>query len=672
MLMYQDTSGSDTSSIDSTLSSPQAVAAAAREGLTSHRLSAATFKTNSCNKRRRRRRRIRNLTFTALQQQQMQHASSPPPRSHSSGDQNQLPLERNLSWTVWAGSKMKDSVLRSLWPAVSSITSKSTDTPPVSPPSSPVEKRNPHSSSSVPRLSSPLTQHCRHYTHGGISAHPTRRDALENVACAARLQLASCSLHTSTTPYPGHISISSHNSGKSQGSTTTNNNNNDDAGQSAVASVGLDGDCPQSVRDFVTDEHLVAFGALIGEKACLTAARDINLPSPVESSLDTTAKHSPSSSSTLLGVTDHPEIWLHSSTSEGGPQWEPIVSRTEGGLMYRAWRLPLRNGLYAYKTSATFLDVSPRDLRPFHLDDNARLVWDECALSIDRLQPVFESESGFSSSSSSDASPPSITTTTTNNNWRLSKHSEWCLHKYVSKFPRPMAARQYVYARRVWHRPCDGGCYAISSACTVPFLPTDPSSRVVDVKEYVSGCVIRSVTVDNDSNNNSSSRSRMGTELLSIYFEDGSVRAGLAKMAVPKALWPYIHKYDVALRQFADTRANQHHHHHSESGGETSSSASSSSSSGSPCPRSVASLPIMMRGEDDDVASVTSDDGLDKVYAQLKNKSKKKRRYYGIGRQGKRAGSSPYYNGSGGNNTRWLKKVAVAAALKMLHVILTN
>jgi hypothetical protein len=196
-------------------------------------------------------------------------------------------------------------------------------------------------------------------------------------------------------------------------------------------------------------------------------------------------------------------------------------------------------------------------------------------------------------------------------------------------------------------------------ACDVP--PRSPSSssvsspRVVDVKDYVSGCVIRSVVVDD----NSSGSSRMGTELLSVYFEDSSVRAGLAKMAVPKALWPYIQKYDAALRQFADTRAS---------------------------PRSVlASVPIIVRGDrredddDDDLASVSScDNELDKVYAQLKKKKKRRRRYFG-GRQqsggGRRSSlASAYSIGGGGNvnNTRWAKRIAVAAAFKMLHVILMD
>ena len=51
---------------------------------------------------------------------------------------------------------------------------------------------------------------------------------------------------------------------------------------------------------------------------------------------------------------------------------------------------------------------------------------------------------------------------------RLRKHTEWCLHQYRSRFPRPLAAREYQYARRVWHRPCDGGCYVVCRGLPLP------------------------------------------------------------------------------------------------------------------------------------------------------------------------------------------------------------
>lgn len=52
--------------------------------------------------------------------------------------------------------------------------------------------------------------------------------------------------------------------------------------------------------------------------------------------------------------------------------WERVVSEARPGLRYEAYRLPLRAGLYMYRSRAVLDGVSPRDVRPFHLDDAAR------------------------------------------------------------------------------------------------------------------------------------------------------------------------------------------------------------------------------------------------------------------------------------------------------------
>ena len=49
-----------------------------------------------------------------------------------------------------------------------------------------------------------------------------------------------------------------------------------------------------------------------------------------------------------------------------------IVVESKPGLRYRAWRKPLRKGLYVYRSSTTIIGVSPREVRAFHLDDGLR------------------------------------------------------------------------------------------------------------------------------------------------------------------------------------------------------------------------------------------------------------------------------------------------------------
>ena len=53
-----------------------------------------------------------------------------------------------------------------------------------------------------------------------------------------------------------------------------------------------------------------------------------------------------------------------------------------------------------------------------------------------------------------------------------------------------MQDREYVYARRVWRRPADGGCYALSMPCRHPAAPLCPGS-VKHVTDHASGFRIR-------------------------------------------------------------------------------------------------------------------------------------------------------------------------------------
>ena len=62
--------------------------------------------------------------------------------------------------------------------------------------------------------------------------------------------------------------------------------------------------------------------------------------------------------------------WLTSKS--GDAPWELIVQECSADLSYRAWRKPLRGGLYLYKTHAVVERAAPADVRAFHMDDLAR------------------------------------------------------------------------------------------------------------------------------------------------------------------------------------------------------------------------------------------------------------------------------------------------------------
>ena len=55
-----------------------------------------------------------------------------------------------------------------------------------------------------------------------------------------------------------------------------------------------------------------------------------------------------------------------------------------------------------------------------------------------------------------------------------------------------MQDREYVYARRVWACPSDGGCYALSLPCGHPSAQLHPGSAV-HVTDHASGFVVRQV-----------------------------------------------------------------------------------------------------------------------------------------------------------------------------------
>ncbi|GAB4816531.1 hypothetical protein N2152v2_003577 [Parachlorella kessleri] len=351
------------------------------------------------------------------------------------------------------------------------------------------------------------------YTHGGVVAEKSRVERLEQFARAARQQATGSGGGSPRLP-AAHVASGGAGSGVSGsggglpvlgGFASLMQLGlpplGPEAGHSAVASVGLDGDCPQEIRQAVTDEHLLQFGAALGEEAAMMASSELGLPAPWG--------QEPS----LFGSEEGA-----AGAGAAGEEWEQIVDRSQPGLRYSAWRRPLRRGLYVYRSSAVIEGVSPGELRAFHLDDVGRSTWDDTVMEIQRVKPP-----------SAAHHPP--------------HNSECSLHRFRCRFPMPMAPRVYNYARRVWHRPADGGCYAI---CRTTQLPDTVGrgggggggfgwpAREVEVGDYVSSVVIRAT--------------EGGAELATVYFEDSAVQPGLAKMAVPNGLWPFIVKYEQGLR----------------------------------------------------------------------------------------------------------------------------
>lgn len=476
----------------------------------------------------------------------------------------------------------------------------------------------------------------RHYTHGGITAHPCRRATLEHYAYAARMASGNEKAAAFVT-FPGRVLRTSSTINIDIAAMTNGSSS------SAVASIGLDGDCPESIRQLITDEHLLQLGALMGESACAAVIKDTNLPFAC------------TENDSLCGSPDYDHSQgantSYSASSLTGWEELPAVKNQGPGLRLRSWRLLMRKGLYAYKTVVEIDGIDPSDIRPFHLDDQARALWDDGALEV--LRPT----------------PAGCT--------RASRHAESCLHSYLSKFPGPLASRRYNYARRVWHRPSDGGCYSIAQCCEIApeaitaaavnassASPPNTSSlclqkrekiRAVPVLEFTSAAVIRAVAG--------------GSEISTFYFEDSQVRAGLAKVAVPKGLWPFWTKYEAALRLFADARAVAHSLPHSNavtgSDAAEDPAAASAGASAAARRRVPTTLDAWNGGsfalDDDydgnDSDGEGSDDELYGALVQLKAARKR---------------AADQRGGALGASTRWARGIVIAGALKMVQVMLAT
>ena len=87
------------------------------------------------------------------------------------------------------------------------------------------------------------------------------------------------------------------------------------------------------------------------------------------------------SSCTLITQDCSTPAWGASGSVFGMPDtpaaapWELIVQERSPRLFYRAWRRPLRSGLFLYRTRAVFEGVGPAAVRAFHMGDLARCVW---------------------------------------------------------------------------------------------------------------------------------------------------------------------------------------------------------------------------------------------------------------------------------------------------------
>lgn len=276
------------------------------------------------------------------------------------------------------------------------------------------------------------------------------------------------------------------------------------------------------------------------------------------------------------GPVGHPTSFYGSAdTDDFLEPWDLLVSESNPNVLYWAWRRPLRKGLYMYMTRSVFLGASPAELRAFMNDDAYRVVWDNAMAVLRPMAAACLSGAGSSSNASveamaaamaartaglapscsnigaaaqpaaeaggtpsdamsvgasmslspfaadsSDEEPRSGSTGSTTVRHELLPHESAIMQALV-QFPKPMASRSYTYARRVWHRPSDGGCYCLSKSCSFD-NPLPLPNRAVAVEDYVAGCAIRTPAPQLLP----PGCSGPAAEVLLVYYEDSHVRPG--------------------------------------------------------------------------------------------------------------------------------------------------
>lgn len=130
---------------------------------------------------------------------------------------------------------------------------------------------------------------------------------------------------------------------------------------------------------------------------------------------------------------------------------------------------------------AVFNGVTPSQLAAFYFDSHYKISWDESCTRLEALPPPLLAATG------TQPPPPSQQ----HMDWESASQARSAFLYARSRFPTPMAQREYLYARRVWSKADDGGCYMVSRGMTTHPCPPATSGRTVRVTDFVSGCVIR-------------------------------------------------------------------------------------------------------------------------------------------------------------------------------------
>eukprot|EP00798_Chlamydomonas_sp_ICE-L_P002762 gene2762-12633_t len=256
----------------------------------------------------------------------------------------------------------------------------------------------------------------------------------------------------------------------------------------------------------------------MGESSSQLALSQRSAPGPISSD--------PAS---LFGALDaNASSQLDNLHTQGIAGWELVVEEHKPSVHYWAWRHALRKGLYIYRSRTVFEKCTTAEMTAFHFQPyEQRRRWDDSLAEMIHLPP-----------------PEILDMDADSVEEKTYARSAFVYAR--TKFPPPMAQREYVYARRVWRKPDDGGCYIVTLAGAHP-APPPAGCRSLLVSDLCSGTVIRGA-------------SHGAVEVVTNYYEDSKVSARIINMGVRKAMWPVVQKSEKGLREFKEQHYNAAEH----------------------------------------------------------------------------------------------------------------
>ncbi|WVZ75785.1 hypothetical protein U9M48_023816 [Paspalum notatum var. saurae] len=186
--------------------------------------------------------------------------------------------------------------------------------------------------------------------------------------------------------------------------------------------------------------------------------------------------------------------------------WEPVISKGNDDVSYRAWCDRPTAGPPKYLSITTYERCSTEQLRDFYMDNEYRMEWDNTVTKHEQLQ--YDEDSGVE------------------------------VARTIKKFPL-LTPREYILAWRVWEAK-DKSFYCFIKECELPLVARQ--KKFVRVRLLRSGWCIRTIP------------GRDACKITVLHHEDNGMNVEMAKLAFSKGIWSYICKMNNALRRYP-----QHH-----------------------------------------------------------------------------------------------------------------